>query len=130
MVKIYTVEGYENFTEKVRELENLMGEDEKIIILFSGSRSDEGVSWCPDCVKAEPVIETILKKYEDNESIYFLHVSVGERTVWKNPHCEFRTDPKLRLTSIPALVRWKGGQRLIEEECSDESLVELLFEEE
>lgn len=52
-MKEFVIEGYEQFTEKIQELEKTVNKDDKIVILFSGSRNNEGVSWCPDCVKGK-----------------------------------------------------------------------------
>lgn len=30
-----------------------------VLLLFTGSKDNAGVSWCPDCVRAEPVIDRV-----------------------------------------------------------------------
>ena len=53
MVHIVKVEGFEAFQSKVAELAKTGGD---VFVMFSGSKDGNGVSWCPDCVDAEPVV--------------------------------------------------------------------------
>lgn len=38
------------------------GKEAKLLVLFSGATDAAGVSWCPDCDDAKPVIEAALAK--------------------------------------------------------------------
>ena len=66
------------------ELESLVTkhkEDKKsVIVLFTGTkRAEDGKSWCPDCVVAEPVIESVVEQLKDNNSdLVFITVPVGD----------------------------------------------------
>lgn len=56
----------------------------KITLLFTGTKREDGSSWCPDCNEAEPVIEKCLNQYEVEEPVeaqktLFITVSVGIR---------------------------------------------------
>ena len=53
MVKVTKVEGFDAFKAKVSELSSAGGD---LFVMFSGSKDAGGVSWCPDCVSAEPVV--------------------------------------------------------------------------
>ena len=53
MVKTHKVEGFDAFKARVEEL---AGSGADVFVMFSGSKNAEGVSWCPDCVEAEPVV--------------------------------------------------------------------------
>ena len=53
MVKTHKVEGFDAFKAKVEEL---AGSGADVFVMFSGSKNAAGVSWCPDCVGAEPVV--------------------------------------------------------------------------
>lgn len=100
----------------------------KIIALFCGSPdSSSGESWCPDCVKAEPVVEKALNKAADD--VVFVFCVVGDRSRWKDPNCEFRTHPQFRLTAVPTLLEWGTQKRLVEGDCQKENLVDMFFEE-
>ena len=98
-----------------------------MFVLFCGSQLESGQSWCPDCVKAEPVVAKVAK--ERSEGV-LVHCAVGPRDSWKSPDNEFRTHPKLKLTAVPTLLQWGSNKRLVEEECTKEDLVRMLFEEE
>ncbi|XP_071850094.1 thioredoxin domain-containing protein 17-like [Apostichopus japonicus] len=102
--------------------------EKRIIALFCGSSdSESGESWCPDCVKAEPIVEKALTKAADD--IVFVFCIVGDRQSWKDPNCEFRTHKDFRLTAVPTLLEWNTPKRLVEGECQKEDLVSLFFEE-
>lgn len=47
MVKV-NVDGYSEFVNAVSQ-----HKDKDIFVLFCGSKAENGVSWCPDCVKGE-----------------------------------------------------------------------------
>ncbi len=82
----HSVEGFDAFKSKIKELEGK--KDEIVIVLFSGSKDADGKSWCPDCEVAFPVINDVLNKREEN--IQFLYVGVGGRDFWKDKNCVFR----------------------------------------
>lgn len=46
MITHHNVNGYE---ECSKLLENLKSSGVPIVIYFSGSKNEDGVSWCPDC---------------------------------------------------------------------------------
>lgn len=48
MVIKHKVEGYEEYLKLINELEK---KNVPLYVLFTGSPNEEGVSWCPDCVK-------------------------------------------------------------------------------
>ncbi|KAG8231618.1 hypothetical protein J437_LFUL010296 [Ladona fulva] len=124
MVIKHSVEGYDAFNKTIKEVETTA---EVILVLFSGSKIGDGESWCPDCVSAEPVVNNVLETLDDETT--FLYVGVGDRSTWKDPNCVFRKDERLRLTSVPTLVRWGKPHRLQEEECCNPDLIRLLLEE-
>ena len=59
-----------------------------VFVMFSGSKNADGVSWCPDCVTAEPVVNKCLESLPDDS--HYLYVGVGDRTFWKDQSCIFR----------------------------------------
>merc|ERR1712227_13456 len=88
-----------------------------VFVLFSGSKDKDGVSWCPDCVTADPVIEEHIKIVEYD--FVFIHCGVGERAYWKDQSNIFRTHQKLRLKSVPTLIKWGTSMRLEEMQCAN-----------
>lgn len=53
MVIKHQLKGYEAFTQFV---DNLKENKDNVYILFSGSKSEDGQSWCPDCVRGKYLI--------------------------------------------------------------------------
>ena len=51
-----------------------------ILLLFTGSKDSAGISWCPDCNVAEPVLQKVLsdQNYASDDYI-FITVYVGDR---------------------------------------------------
>ncbi|XP_014095385.1 thioredoxin domain-containing protein 17 isoform X2 [Bactrocera oleae] len=127
MVIQHNVKGYDEFTKLVEELES-NADGQPIHVLFSGGKDENGQSWCPYCVKAEPVVHDALPKAA--EKSHFIHVDVGERAYWKDLNCPFRKDPNTHLIFLPTLLRWKSPQRLDGERVSNKDLVEMIFEDE
>nr|XP_018897660.1 PREDICTED: thioredoxin domain-containing protein 17-like [Bemisia tabaci] len=117
------IEGYEAFTSLTDTLDSC---DKSVFLLFRGSNNDKGVSWCPDCVKAEPIIKDVYDSLDNKHTRALIQVSVGNREVWKDPKCSFRTDPRLKLTNIPTIIKWKGG-RIIDDECSKVDVLRKFF---
>lgn len=94
---------------------------------FSNSLS--GKSWCPDCVVAQPIVESTMEK-ESKTPINFLYVGVGDRTFWKDQSNIFRTSPLTKLKSVPTLFKWGSPEnRLEEEKCAKPDFVSMLLEE-
>ncbi|NP_001089800.1 thioredoxin domain containing 17 S homeolog [Xenopus laevis] len=123
MAEAYTevkVRGYEEFCETVKKYKG-----KQVFAYFSGNKNDEGVSWCPDCVKAEPVVRGELKSLP--EGSVFIYCQVGERPYWKDPNNEFKK--KLNLTGVPTLLKCGTPKKLVEEECLKADLVEMMFTE-
>ncbi|KAK5644891.1 hypothetical protein RI129_006191 [Pyrocoelia pectoralis] len=125
MVKQHQIEGYDQFSEFMKNFANTDGE---VYVYFSGSKLPSGISWCPDCIKAKPIVEEALKLAKPNS--HFIVVDVGSREIWKDRNCPFRTDPKTRLLVIPTLIRWGHPQKLEGEQCEKPELVEMLFTDE
>lgn len=57
---------------------NVIEKGKKVFVLFTGSKDvSTGESWCPDCVKAEPVLEKSLESLPENSE--FITCYVGDR---------------------------------------------------
>ncbi|XP_043494664.1 thioredoxin domain-containing protein 17-like [Polistes fuscatus] len=117
------VKGYNDF---VKFFENLKTE-EPVFVLYTGAKLENGQSWCPDCVEAEPFIEAGLKTLP--EKSHFVEVQVGDRAFWKDPNCIFRKDNKTQLKVLPTLALWGTQKRLQGSECQSEVLLDMLFTE-
>lgn len=122
MAKIIHTFGYDEYKKAAEE-----NKGKSVFALFSGSAGEDGKSWCPDCVQADPVIEACLPELP--EDAVFIHCGVGDRVFWKNQENAFRKDTSLRLTSVPTLVKLGSPQRLEEDQCADKELVSMMFKD-
>nr|AFK40851.1 unknown [Lotus japonicus] len=98
------------------------------LILFLADKDPAtSLSWCPDCVRAEPVIYKKLEASPDD--IALIRAYVGDRPTWRNPHHPWRVDPKFKLTGVPTLIRWENDEvkgRLEDYEAHLENKIEAL----
>ncbi|KAK7088260.1 thioredoxin domain-containing protein 17-like [Littorina saxatilis] len=122
MVKEVHVEGHDAYNKAVEE-----NKGSTTFALFCGSKDENGGSWCPDCVVAEPVVAKSVKAAPADAVL--IHCGVGKRDFWKDQSNIFRKDPKLLLKSVPTLLKIGTPRRLEEAKCADESLVQMFFEE-
>ncbi|EGW06936.1 thioredoxin domain-containing protein 17 isoform X1 [Cricetulus griseus] len=118
--KEVNVSGFEEFDQAVKEHKG-----KTIFAYFSGSKDAEGKSWCPDCVEAEPVVREGLKSV--TEDCVFIYCQVGDKSYWKDPNNDFRQ--QLQVTAVPTLLKYGTPQKLVESECSQANLVEMIFSE-
>ncbi|XP_055983172.1 thioredoxin domain-containing protein 17 [Sorex fumeus] len=114
------VSGFEEFGKAVEQHKG-----KTIFAYFTGSKDAEGKSWCPDCEQADPVVREGLKHIK--EGCVFIYCQVGERPYWKDPDNDFRKN--LKLTAVPTLLKHGTAQKLVESECHQATLVEMLFSE-
>ena len=135
MLTKHSVEGFEAFQAKAEELGK---EDKPLYVYFSGSKTSDGKyanvqvenqfsseikivtfvlgkSWCPDCVTAQPVVESTLEK-DVKVPTNYLYVGVGDRSFWKDQSCIFRTSPLTKLKSVPTLFKWGCMENRLEED--------------
>ncbi|CAG8480328.1 4362_t:CDS:2 [Acaulospora colombiana] len=89
-----------------------------------------GVSWCPDCVRADPLIHRCARP----DSV-LVEVPVGTRSEYKGrPDNPYKTHPRIQLKAIPTLIKWSvtgsdDDKRLVEYECANEDALSELFSE-
>ncbi|XP_075417270.1 thioredoxin domain-containing protein 17 [Tenrec ecaudatus] len=114
------VSGFEAFNQAVEQHKG-----KTIFAYFTGSKNAEGKSWCPDCELAEPVVLEGLKHI--GEGCVFIYCQVGEKPYWKDPNNDFRK--QLKVTAVPTLLKYGKPQKLVESECLQASLVEMIFSE-
>jgi len=77
----------------------------RALLFVSGTDSETGLSWCPDCRRAQPAVE----RAAASAGAALLVVDVGDKPGWKSAEHPFRTDSALALTCIPTLLAWDGG---------------------
>lgn len=111
-------------------LEKAMTTTLPLFILFTGAKQNNGISWCPDCVAAEPIIEASLAKL--SRPIVFLECPVLREEYRGNSEYTYRTHPTFKLACVPTLIRMssdysKVTARLDDSQSQQEDLVEELI---
>ncbi|XP_059651813.1 thioredoxin-like protein Clot [Cornus florida] len=100
-----TVSSFDGVFEKFRS--EAANNKANLIVFLADKDPSTSLSWCPDCVRAEPVI---YKKLEASPyNVALLCAYVGDRPTWRNPLHPWRADSKFKLTGVPTLIRWEDG---------------------
>eukprot|EP01134_Creolimax_fragrantissima_P006923 CFRG6923T1 len=76
--------------------------------------------WCPDCVSMCPQAKKSFEGLSGPNDI-MLTFDVGDRPTWRNPENSLRMDERTQLTSIPTIINFTEGTRLVENECTLEA---------
>ena len=101
-----------------------------LFILFIGSKNkDSGVSWCPDCVVAEPVIKECLG--EISGGCRLLLCPVDKEPFRNSPDYIYRCNNKIDLKCVPTLMKWIDGlcsSSLNDEECQNRAVVRMFVQ--
>lgn len=113
------------YSSKAAQLVKDVAADPKMMVfhLFLGEKLEStGRSWCPDCVRAEPIInaefETFVQQLNaDGESrrLVLLACNVS-RTDLRSTDFALKTDPNVMLTCVPTLMVPAKG-RLGDADC-------------
>ena len=80
MAQQIKVEGFDAFKAKLSELTAAGGGGGDVFVMFSGSKDASGVSWCPDCVSAEPIVSVGLPLSSPHAPLF--NVFCFDRSVW------------------------------------------------
>ncbi|XP_077578843.1 thioredoxin domain-containing protein 17 [Stigmatopora nigra] len=114
------VHGYNEFIKAVTDRPGKI-----IFAYFCGDKDEHNKSWCPDCVRAEPVLKGAMDALPQDS--VFIYCQVGDRNYWKNPSNEFKTE--LKLTGVPTLLRYGTPQKLVQDQCVKEDMLRMMFSE-
>ncbi|GMY22337.1 thioredoxin-like protein Clot [Fagus crenata] len=98
-----------------------------LILFLADKDPSTSLSWCPDCVRAEPVIYKKLETGSDDVAL--LRAFVGDRPTWRNPQHPWRVDSRFKITGVPTLVRWENDTiqgRLEDHEAHLENKIDAL----
>lgn len=109
-MKILNIARYESFTELYDKYEPKKGSSEmkNLILLFiAGDDLETKESWCSDCRKSKPIIESVIEKFQFNEEIILAIIQVGQKEEWKKSDNPFRTH-KLQIQAVPTLLSLKN----------------------
>ncbi|KAA8515711.1 hypothetical protein F0562_018678 [Nyssa sinensis] len=77
-----------------------------LILFLADKDPSTSLSWCPDCVRAEPVIYKKLEAASDDVAL--LRAYVGDRPTWRNLQHPWRVDATFKLTGVPTLILWEN----------------------
>ncbi|KAF9901842.1 Thioredoxin domain-containing protein 17 [Lobosporangium transversale] len=113
IVKVPTIDSlHEVITKAVEE-----NKDKDIYIYYYASVDpDTGKSWCPDCVKAGPVVAGRFSKLDN---VVLIDAPVGDRPTWKDMSHPYRHDKVIKISAVPTLVHWNTKSQLVENDCED-----------
>ena len=76
MKKLIIDNDIQSLQQKLKELSNY----KKLFLYFAASKNESGISWCPDCNVAEPVVDKALAEPNiDSQDFAFVTVYVGDR---------------------------------------------------
>lgn len=115
----------EEFHSKLSTSEEI-AEGKPLFVLFTGAKNHStGMSWCPDCTRADPVIHAALEQVEGG---CVLLECIVDREPYRKPDYLYRTDPKIRLTCVPTLMKWVNGKALARLDDSQSQVPELVQE--
>ena len=93
-----------------------------IFLYFTGAKnSDTKISWCPDCTRAEPVVNEVL----GNINCMFLEFNVI-REQYRIEDYPYRIDPRIKLSCVPTLILWKNGKSIVklnDDQCQNKDTV-------
>ncbi|KAJ7567424.1 hypothetical protein O6H91_02G146200 [Diphasiastrum complanatum] len=123
----------DNFEVALKDSEQRSQQGSAILLLLFLADHDAalGRSWCPDCVRAEPVInKAIESSSRKGRTVRLLRVYVGDRPTWRSPSHPLRIDRRLQLKGVPTLIRWENGSiigRLEDYEAHLENKIEELL---
>lgn len=98
------------------------------LALFTGSKNENGISWCPDCTHAEPNIQKMIEsdKFKD----FSLAIISVPRNEWKSADNVYKADKNLKVSSVPTLlVMSNPGVKLAENQLLDYGAIEMLADE-
>eukprot|EP01027_Heterolobosea_sp_BB2_P002674 GEZU01004034.1.p1 GENE.GEZU01004034.1~~GEZU01004034.1.p1 ORF type:complete len:164 (+),score=34.85 GEZU01004034.1:71-493(+) len=123
----------DQFDAKIAEVEKQAAETGKhIFVHFSGEADAQGNSWCPDCVRADPILDAAFSKIADKMILVYCPVARSEYRM--NPSYPYRTHPRIKLNNVPTVIHWrpehKGTQHeRITHECDDAQAVDTFIKE-
>lgn len=95
------------FDETVRSIINGLSAENKdlLAIYFTGSPNPKtGLSWCPDCVTADPLVADSIVEARKKRKVVLLECTVERGSYLKNPSYPYRIHPFVMLPSIPTLL--------------------------
>lgn len=116
----------EDFESALAEVEGKQARH-TYLLFYASEDPATGRSWCPDCVRAKPLIDEALRKSTESTALL---VAFVDRQPYRTPEYLYRTDPRIDLRCVPTLIRWDEGKKvhqLNDVQCQNPDLIEELF---
>ncbi|KAM1092880.1 hypothetical protein ACFX19_020399 [Malus domestica] len=85
------------------------------IILLADEDPSPSLSWCPDCMRSEPVIYKKLEAIPDDVALLRAYVKDGP--TWRTAHHPWRVDSKFKRTGVPTLLLMVASTGVMVECC-------------
>ncbi|KAF2422212.1 hypothetical protein EJ08DRAFT_483972 [Tothia fuscella] len=87
------------------------------LIIYASPRPSDGLMWCGDCRRAEPLISEKFSKGSTNVRTVYAGTEVEWRTL-TNPYRQ----PPFSIEKLPTILKVyeNGWHRLVEEHCYDQ----------
>ena len=125
-VQRYETHSPEEFYSFLQQAE--ASQSDNVYLLFTGSKNPStGHSWCPDCVRAHPLIEDQLAALKGKNVFITMNV---DREPYRSPDYVFRKDSKIALRCVPTLIKWVDGKvenRLNDDQSQQKAALEEFF---
>ncbi|QDS72533.1 hypothetical protein FKW77_000319 [Venturia effusa] len=85
----------------------------KYLVVYASPRPADGLSWCGDCRRAEPLIsEKLVGEREGRVRV----VLAGDEGEWRSPTNPYRKSPFL-ITALPTIIKVTQQQHASENHC-------------
>jgi hypothetical protein len=96
----------EELVQKIAEIRiSFPAATHPLFLLFTGSKGgDSGLSWCPDCTRAAPVVFATLEEFSPASVLLILNC---ERAEYRDPTFTYRVNEDINLTSVPTFMRYQ-----------------------
>ena len=104
---------------------------ESIFLQFCGAKDPiTGISWCSDCIEAEPIINTSFNNISKTKEILLIYIPLV-RSEFKGISSHWARQAPFNIQRIPTICKWgktKIVASLIEDECKIAENVDTLLE--
>jgi thiol-disulfide isomerase/thioredoxin len=113
----------EDFQRFLAQVES-MGTKNVYLLFYAAENPATGISWCPDCVRAKPLINEVFDKITEDT---VLLIATVERDDYRTKKDYLYRAPPITLRCVPTLIRWHNGAKVYElndVQCQNIDLIE------
>lgn len=126
---------FDSIVRPIIQSELRVAEKDLLVLYFTGTPNPKtGLSWCPDCVTADPLVAESIAAARKKRRVTFVECTVERGSYLKNPEYPYRVHPFITLPSIPTLLVFEaieedsavGVKELVKQEDGTAGWVEKL----